>query len=159
MKDKKYSPPPTELCCSPPPQTVSPTPVIHIFTLSFLWTGWSPLAQKSFKAVVEPGYFCSSRWPLLQAGKVRCRNCSHSQSRAQAGCVHTACAHTCVCVCVHVCAHSVALELFIHQLPRQGLRPVSSLPGPFSRCPQHPGGAPAWEGRAVSQPSSPFYLS
>ena len=82
--------------------------------------------------------------------------CSHSQSRAQAGCVRT---RVCVCVCVCVCVHSVALELFTHQPRRQGLRPVSSLPGPFSRCPQHPGGAPAWEGRPVSQPSSPFCLS
>ena len=74
-----------------------------------------------------------------------------------ATCRHLVTESMCVCVCV--CVHSVALELFTHQPRRQGLRPVSSLPGPFSRCPQHPGGAPAWEGRPVSQPSSPFCLS
>ena len=141
---------------------MSPTLVILIFALSFLWIGLSPLPQESFKAVVEPGYFCSSRWPLLQAGRIRCRNCSHSQSCAHALCVHV-CAHSlctrvrvCACarVCVHMCTHSLVLELFIHQLLWQGLLPISSLPGPFSRCPQHPGGClPGREAPSGSLPA------
>ena len=162
MKDRSTPVPPTESCSSAPPQTVSPTLVILIFALSFLWTGLSPLPQESFKAMVEPGYFCSSRWPLLQAGRIRCRNCSHSQSCAHALCVHV-CAHSlcsrvrvCACarVCVHMCTHSLVLELFIHQLLWQGLLPISSLPGPFSRCPQHPGGClPGREAPSGSLPA------
>ena len=96
--------------CLHPPQTVS-----LAFKLSFLWTGLSPLAQEPFKAMVEPGYFCSSLWSLIPAGRVRCVNCALSLTKL---CPRPVCvcaplcvrALLCVCVCVYARARSMVVE-------------------------------------------------
>lgn len=129
MKDRKYSRPPAERHCSPPKPGAPPLLTL-IFRCHFLWTGQSPPSRNPSKPWWSLAGYCSSRRPLLQAGRPRRRDCSHSQS-----CAHALCVHTCVCVCARARVCERGPELFLHQLLRQGLLPSPIHPRPFSRCP------------------------